>query len=378
MAKNGHEMITVDSSGQDPASTGKTRIFGDDSTGYPAAIDAAGVILPWGAAAIVAPVAQTSDFSVDGTDNGAIYDCQGALTVTLEPGTAAGVRLDLQHTDANAVTKIQGGSGVTLVSDQGNADPLYFMQQGATLTLTAYQSDVWYLSVQDGAINTGDVPLLIENCQTWYPMDRSETTNGVVDDLDSVPDIIDQSGAGNDLNQPTGSSQAIINTNALNGMRALRSLGNARYALTASQLTWPSGNNTVFAVAWQPTEQNSQYVIGMDQNQDDWGIKANNGEFQFHNGGTVSEPSRDMTVPSVVIGRREGTSLEIYDGNTLRASNSSGANPAVSNGALFARGGSNQRWNGWIAEIIVYNRALEDAERETITNYLGGKWGVDI
>ena len=39
---------------------------------------------------------------------------------------------------------------------------------------------------------------------------------------------------------------------------------------------------------------------------------------------------------------------------------------------------SSQYWNGDIAEIIVFNRALKTEERQAVEKYLGQKWGIKV
>jgi hypothetical protein len=36
------------------------------------------------------------------------------------------------------------------------------------------------------------------------------------------------------------------------------------------------------------------------------------------------------------------------------------------------------QWNGWIGEILLYDRALSNAERLKVERYLGKKWGVTV
>ena len=379
MSDTGLRMTLVDGTTIATPSTGRSILFPDVTTGTFSVKESSGVVTPWGSPTPIAATVKSSAFSVTDADNLRTYDCQGAYAITLSDGVTAGVKVYFIHSLAGQVQEFTPGDTGSMVSSLGSVDPIFYSQQGRTLQAESLGNNLWYISgVLSPSISDGDIPLSIPNLITWYPFDRAATVSGLTADQAPVVDIIDQSTIGEDLNQATGSNQAVLNTNAQNGLTALRFDETDMYPLTATQLVIPSGNNTFFAVAWQVQEQSNQYIIGMDASTDDWGVRVSAGQYEYNQGGVIKESSRDTTIPSVIIGTRNGTALKIYNGNTQTGSNSNGSSPTVSDGALGGRGGTSQRWDGWIAEIVIYNRILTTVERQTVTNYLGSKWNVSV
>lgn len=75
----------------------------------------------------------------------------------------------------------------------------------------------------------------------------------------------------------------------------------------------------------------------------------------------------------------------IYESGTLRNSTTSFQTDGNSSDSdsLAARIGANSAsplsyLNGWIAEIVVYQRALATGERQRVERYLGRKWGITV
>jgi hypothetical protein len=87
-----------------------------------------------------------------------------------------------------------------------------------------------------------------------------------------------------------------------------------------------------------------------------------------------------LNSPVVLVGSYDGaTSLLSINGiiNTLSATTASTAGTLQF--AVFARSdGTGLPFNGDIAEVLVYNRALSIAERQSIEAYLGSKWGITV
>lgn len=78
-----------------------------------------------------------------------------------------------------------------------------------------------------------------------------------------------------------------------------------------------------------------------------------------------------------------GTQVSSYINNSTNYTNSSCNVGALTLdvftlGALLSNGSLSNFWDGGIGEIILYNRALTDAERIYIQRYLGNKWRVSV
>lgn len=73
----------------------------------------------------------------------------------------------------------------------------------------------------------------------------------------------------------------------------------------------------------------------------------------------------------------------IYSNGTLQASNTSfqtAGNTSDTNHTATGIGSNfgGQQHDGWIGEILVWPRALSDAERQRVERYLGRKWGIAV
>jgi hypothetical protein len=75
---------------------------------------------------------------------------------------------------------------------------------------------------------------------------------------------------------------------------------------------------------------------------------------------------------------------KIYVGNTQDAQNNNTAATVANTtsslhiGVLYGHTGANVQFNGYIGEIVLYNRILNDAERIIVANYLSAKYNVGL
>jgi len=91
--------------------------------------------------------------------------------------------------------------------------------------------------------------------------------------------------------------------------------------------------------------------------------------------------SAGVTNLSIVIGRRDGTTVKIWDGNGNTDTGTTGAdNTSVTD---FCVGGASSsgttdayEFNGKIHELICYNVAITDAEVDKVITYLKNKWNI--
>lgn len=116
-----------------------------------------------------------------------------------------------------------------------------------------------------------------------------------------------------------------------------------------------------------------------------WKYSDPNVYSDFHNGSTgriyAAAPGNYTGAWHIDSYVHRSGSAEHYVDRVLLASSSSlsnGAFTAASLGTLrVGRGGSNNWHNGPIGELIIYRRALSNAERAAIEKYLMRKWGFD-
>jgi hypothetical protein len=69
----------------------------------------------------------------------------------------------------------------------------------------------------------------------------------------------------------------------------------------------------------------------------------------------------------------------IYTNGGTKASNASHSSPLISYaGSLIGYNSGSIYYEGSIAEIIFYTRALTDKERQGVEAYLSKKWGIKL
>jgi hypothetical protein len=109
------------------------------------------------------------------------------------------------------------------------------------------------------------------------------------------------------------------------------------------------------------------------------------GEFPINDVGTDNEfPPNTFSLFSAVIQPSNGTAADrafrYRNGSLLSQSNTSTATPSTADATndvqIGANGGSGALLNGDICEILIYDTALSDTDREAVENYLLAKWGI--
>ncbi len=207
--------------------------------------------------------------------------------------------------------------------------------------------------------------------QLWLRADAGITLNGA----NSVASWTDQSPNGFVLSQANASYQPKLVTNELKGHPVLNFGGNILQ--TASNVDVFKGNTnwTVFLVA-QPGTSQPTYADILDQTHDSvsFAIEQNGGntnQFGFGNDLITLSSSKMQMVSSV----KSSTTQQDYINGLQIANVSVGSfTPAVRKFAVggWVTGGRN--YNGKIAEVLIYNRALSVAERMAVESYLGQKY----
>lgn len=112
---------------------------------------------------------------------------------------------------------------------------------------------------------------------------------------------------------------------------------------------------------------------------------VNNWAFLVGNGFSYSRVNHsDVTLNSPIIlsGMRDSTTISIYVNNVNPVSSSpnferNSVYPARIGAGVTENATPNWYWNGDISEIIIFNEALGDAERDEIYDYLADKYNLD-
>ncbi|HQN00124.1 MAG TPA: hypothetical protein PLL36_03565, partial [Candidatus Hydrogenedentes bacterium] len=219
----------------------------------------------------------------------------------------------------------------------------------------------------------------ISGCQLW--LDAGELTgNGT-----AISPWQDRSGHGFHAVQPDPGRQPLCAEQAINGRSTVRFQGKA-FLSVPLQREWSGENWTVFAVASLNADTPANYrgIIGnrFGPGNASWWSLGTKGDgtcyLELAAGVGVNTPWLPATsracVYTVV---KQGEQFSLYRNNKLLGTATwpdvGGMANELRIGMWFADG---QEWNGDIAEILLYDRALDDEERNRMETGLAEKWAV--
>lgn len=216
---------------------------------------------------------------------------------------------------------------------------------------------------------------------------------------DPVSSWTDQSGSGNHATQDTLSLRPLFKTNTINGKPAIvfdgtddyvayngTILVNTDYSIfTVVRRNAQGPSNNFYMGGTIPTQHRNLHV----------GWRSNNTFTHDHytNGYDLRVPSYSAGASASIYGYRHSSAngKDVYINGGLRALN---MNNAIISGTPTRRyplqdyqGASLGRYfgtnfksyfNGYIAEVIIYNRYVNETERRAIESYLGNKYNISV
>ena len=233
-------------------------------------------------------------------------------------------------------------------------------------------------------------PTDISGCQLW--LDATQITG--LSDGATVASWPDKSGNGYNATQETGANKPLYKTNVLNGKPVLRFDGTDDYLSCGDVLDLGSNSMTLFVVWKTNTLSATQGVVGKSYYGDKSGrygvyldLTLTGMSFMAQLKGTPAVSTRDWCYYSF--------SNSSYLTSCQKIDNTAYANTGYENGVQkcsasigSAYGGADttdsylvgcyqgphQFLNGDIAEVLQYNSALSDTDRQKVEAYLNWKW----
>ena len=305
------------------------------------------------------PVLKTADLFGNPSTNGLPPTLDVTVTQSAGTGSLSGT--------TNHNLGATGGKGVI------NFSNLQINSAGASKQLTASASGI------------GSVPTSIANCQLW--LDAGDLNTLTLGGTTTVTTWADKSGNGNNATAGTAptlvTNASLLATGAGRG-RALRFDGTSTYLNV--NLSFLSGQPyTIFALEVSADKGSSDsYVIGNE------GSTANQALHMGYRGNIafrLGQWANDLdyagsftgtTTPRVWCAKLDTGAGHFIYLNGAQTATSASTVPVTGSlnlghiGKAFATAAS--IYKGDLAEIVVYNRALSDAERNQIESYLNGKW----
>ncbi|MBM4253141.1 MAG: LamG domain-containing protein [Deltaproteobacteria bacterium] len=237
-------------------------------------------------------------------------------------------------------------------------------------------------------------PQSISSLRLWL---KAETLTGTADGT-AIWTWKDQSGNGFDLSQSTAANRPTFKMGQINGRPAVRFNGSTNYMQVA--FTGSITSKTMFVVAKLGTLTPSGAAYGgaavTVQSADGYTFDAivyneytvkrwMNGSDGFTRTPSMVSPTDETSIgPHIVTIRSTTSDYALYRNGQLLQSTTTYSPPTITNGTfnLSARhiiNGtpvSNGYFNGDIAEVIVYDRALTEVERQRVEAYLRTKYGL--
>lgn len=214
-------------------------------------------------------------------------------------------------------------------------------------------------------------PASIPGLQLW--LDASQISG--LNDGDAVATWSDASGNANNATQGTVSARPTFKTNIKNGRPALQFDGVDDGMGLASAITL--SGYSVFVV-WSQNDA-TDGSVALIKAGDPFNYHYLNPTSIHHQPGTPTLSTYSVVTPAgtwaLTQAVRTGTSLKIGKNGTLDAGRTSTTDWSTDLiGAPYA-GGASFNLSGYVAEILIYNSGLSDANRQLVEQYLQTKWG---
>jgi prepilin-type N-terminal cleavage/methylation domain-containing protein len=235
----------------------------------------------------------------------------------------------------------------------------------------------------------------IKNLVSWYESTLEESFDADIDpDSDATNkianwyDIVSTSNVKNNASQGSAGNQPTYVKNSINGLPTVRFINADAQYLNLPDGTVPYNNSsyTIFFVSKADGFGNYGLLGSGDYNE--WHCNA----FRYDGVPNIRNywwghdiPSSDVLTsnqPYIFSFYYNNTwGRKIYINGAQRASSSDGnnlSNQATASNNTIGKTVSSEYMNGDIAEIIIFDRALKDEERNSIEIYLSKKWGIKL
>ena len=286
-----------------------------------------------------------------------------SYTVTSNPGSITGTG----SSSPIAVTGLTTGTSYTFTVTATNAagtSPASTASASFTMTVPFSASSINGLQLWlDGAdpLNTGTAP-----------------SSGTV-----ITSWSDKSGSSNNFAQATGSFQPIYGAMS-NGKTAVN-FASSKY-MTNTTISVPT-TYSIFVVGYTGTNGYGRLLnggvdgalfFGTGSGATQFATFAGNGVSTW-NDSNINSPATSVASLCLMEMTNSGTSsglLPYVNGTVLNAKNGTTVSFTTLQVGSYYATGSNQFWNGYVAEILIYNSVLSATNRQVVEGYLAWKWGI--
>ncbi len=190
----------------------------------------------------------------------------------------------------------------------------------------------------------------------------------------------DLSGTGNNVTQASGSNQPTTGTTTQNGLNVIVNSATTGFDMPSGLYTIPAGDNTVFVVYQSSDTTNNRNILSGTNGTGRWRIALNNGgagNFIGTNSATGVNSTltggNNTNVHVVELLRNGATATATLDSTVGTGAAATNTTPTALRLGSFATTFTTGL-TGWMAEVVIYNRALNSTEEAQVKTYLKTKW----
>lgn len=213
--------------------------------------------------------------------------------------------------------------------------------------------------------------------EVW--LDSSDTSTIIKNGSNAVSQQSDKSGNNNHATQSTESSRATYVSDHVDGLSVIEYNGtDEQMILSTINLT---GEYTIFWVANSQDTASTAMLLGTTGASNKLGHTSGGKMFvrsvdAGSSDATIDHPTQDQTYIGV-LKRDASNKVDLgFDGGTYNRLFSDAAQSGTMGLTRLGIDESGNRWDGDIGEIIIFSRALSDAERLEMEIFLANKWGI--
>jgi len=251
--------------------------------------------------------------------------------------------------------------------DNGSSYTLSFCLGGNTGSLVAGP----VCATPAGLTNTNCIPPSnLTGLSLWLKADTGVTLNG-----STVSSWADQSGNGNDAIQGTAGAQPLWVGNQINEFPIVRFDGVNDY-LQYSEIA--TTNLSIFSVYKKELSSNNGVIVGgyyaaiTDFNASSYLFMMQGNNYSYFNGGGNTSATLISALSDGVV-----ANMKLYKNGIQQTA---GSSDGTSSSFDFEYVGYRAYFDNWgkddIAEIIIYDSPLSDADRQQVENYLNNKYAI--
>jgi PKD domain/Bacterial Ig-like domain (group 1) len=311
--------------------------------------------------------------------------------------------------------RVSGGTALTVTSDAAGYASVpagQWILDAGTNTLTAWYSGSAGVGSSVVLTATGTLPtglaLRLDASDTTSLLQSSACTGTIATNTQSVGCWLDRSGTGAHASQPISTDRPVVNATGIGGRRTI--------GFTLSRENWLGVTNaTIRNLRGTASSLFTVATTGSTENNVDNASSAlavwqgwHNGLTVYGNpstylliherwaradGGASVFPDACCVVPGVPFvasalttftSATNFTASAFVNGTGGAASSTSDPTPGgasdfhIGQGNVAPQTSYRYRLDGRIGEVILFNRALTNAERLQVERYLGWKWGVSV